>query len=479
MPGATLERVRPSTLFGFYVQDDYRATDRLTLNLGLRYEFYTIPKEKFGFDSALRNIVTDTSFSPGELFAKNPSLKNWAPRLGFAWDVNGDGRTALRGGAGMYYDTDGPFNSALGQAASVPPFAVSATIANPAFPRPVSLTASAPSARPIDYNIKQPYGATYNVNLQRELPGEITATVGYAGSRAYNLVAAVEGNPNVPQIRADGSKFFPDGAPRRNPAFGPIDYRTSAARSVYNSFQLSAQKRFSRRYQIQGVYTLAKSMDNMQGQLAFDVNNTPIFPQDPYDRDREWAVSDFDVRHVFATNFVWDLPGNAASLLTGGWQFNGIVTLRSGVPFTPTLGGGGSGGWSRVGSANSSDRPSLKPGVSPKSLTLGDPNRYLDTSGFLIPEQGTFGNVERNSFRGPNYAMTSVSLVKNTRLGSAAQAQFRFEVFNVLNRANFATPDHVIFAAVTGNEAPLATAGLIRNTITTARQMQLGVKFIF
>ena len=307
----------------------------------------------------------------------------------------------------------------------------------------------------------------------------MTVTVGYAGSRAYNLVAAVEGNPNVPQIRADGSKFFPAVAVRRNPAFGPIDFRTSAARSEYNSLQLSAQKRFSRRYQIQATYTLAKSMDNMQGQLGFDVNNSPIFPQDPYDRDREWAASDFDVRHVSTTNFVWDLPGDAANPLTGGWQFNGIVTLRSGVPFTPTLSGGGSGGWSRSGGANASDRPSLKPGVTPESLTRGDPNNYFDTSGFVIPEAGTFGNVERNSFRGPSYAMTSVSLVKNIRLGSTAQAQFRFEVFNVLNHANFATPDHTVFAVVTGTEAPLATAGRINNTITTARQLQLGVKLLF
>ena len=185
VPGSTLDRVRPSTLFGFYVQDDYRATDRLTLNLGLRYEFYTIPSEKFGLDSTLHDIVRDTEFTVGPLFAKNPSLKNWAPRLGFAWDVNGDGRTALRGGAGLYYDTDGPFNSALGQAASVPPFAVSATIANPAFPRPVSLTASAPSARPMDYNIKQPYGAT----LQREPPAR--AAGGDDGDRRLRRLACL------------------------------------------------------------------------------------------------------------------------------------------------------------------------------------------------------------------------------------------------------------------------------------------------
>jgi hypothetical protein len=478
-PGAQLERVRPNTLFGFYVQDDFRATERLTLNLGRRYEFYTVPAERNGLDTALRDIVTDSAFSVGRLFARNPSLKNWAPRLGFAWDVNGDGRTALRGGAGLYHDTDGPFNSAFGIAAFSPPFAATATIANPTFPQPVSLTAGAASARTIDYNIRQPYGVTYNVSLQRELAAEITATIGYAGSRAYNLISAIEANPALPQIRGDGSKFFAAGAPRRNPSFGPVDYRTNGGHSEYNSLQLSAQKRFSRGYQVQAVYTLAKAMDNMQAQLNADVNNSSVYPQDPYDRDLDWARADFDVRHVFSSNFVWDLPGSPDSALLGGWQFNGIVTLRSGVPFTPAL---GATNWSRSGSTSGEDRPNLRPGANAKDLVLGGPDRYFDSSGFVLPEQGTFGDAGRNSLTGPGFAMTNVSLVKNNQVGAPggdAQVQFRFEVFNLLNRPNFATPDRLVFAAATAGEAPLPTAGRITRTITSARQLQLGVKFLF
>ncbi|MBI3262734.1 MAG: TonB-dependent receptor [Acidobacteria bacterium] len=478
-PGAQLERVRSNTLVGFYVQDDYRATDRLTLNLGVRYEFYTIPAERDGLDTSLRNVINDRAFTVGPPFGENPSLKNWAPRLGFAWDLRGDGRTAVRGGAGLYHDTDGPFNSAFGIAAFSPPFAATATITSPAFPRPASLTAGAASARTIDYNIKQPHGLTYNISVQRELAGQITATVGYAGSRAYDLMSAIEANPVVPQIRADGSKFFLAGAPRRNTAFGPVDYRTNGGHSAYNSLQLSAQKRFSRRYQLQAAYTLSKAMDNLQAQLNADVNNSSVYPQDPYDRDIDWARSDFDVRHVFSANFVWDLPGGNASALLGGWQFNGIVTIRSGVPFTPALGGTN---WSRSGNTSGEDRPNLSPGVNPDSLVLGGPDRYFDTSAFLLPARGTFGNAGRNILTGPSYAMTSVSLVKNTRvgaLGSGGQLQLRLEVFNLLNRANFATPDRVVFAAQTADEAPLATAGRITRTITSSRQVQLGVKLLF
>jgi hypothetical protein len=478
-PGAQLERVRPNTLFGFYVQDDYRITDRVTLNLGLRYEFYTLPSEKYGLDTTLRNILTDSTFTVGPPFGENPSLKNWAPRLGFAWDINGDGRTAIRGGAGVYHDTDGPFNSAIGIAAFSPPFAATATIINPTFPRPASLTADAASPRTLDYNIRQPRGLTYNVSVQRELAGQITATVGYASSRAYNLVSAIEGNPFVPQIQADGIKFFPALAPRRNPAFGTIDYRTNGGHSGYNSLQLSAQKRFSRRYQLQVAYTLSKAMDNLQAQLFMDVNNASVYPQDPYDREVDWARSDFDVRHVFSSNVVWDLPGRDGHPLLGGWQLNGIVTLRSGVPFTPAL---GPTNWSRSGNTSGEDRPNLKPGVNLADVVLGGPDRYFDTSAFELGPPGFLGNAGRNILTGPNYAMTSVSLAKNTRvgaLGTAGQVQFRLEVFNLLNRPNFATPDRIVFAAATANEAPLATAGRINRTITSSRQVQLGVKVLF
>jgi hypothetical protein len=221
-------------------------------------------------------------------------------------------------------------------------------------------------------------------------------------------------------------------------------------------------------------------MDNFQAQLNADVSNSSVYPQNPYDRDADWARADFDVRHAFSSNFVWDLPGPADRGWIGGWQVNGIVTLRSGVPFTPAL--GTSVNWSRSGNALGEDRPNLKPGVNPEDLIRGGPDQYFDPSGFVLGPPGFLGNAGRNNLTGPSYAMTNLSLVKNTNvaaLGTGGQVQVRLEVFNVLNHANFAVPDRIVFGGEREGEAPLPTAGRITRTVTTARQVQLAVKVIF
>jgi hypothetical protein len=479
LPGSILVRERPNTLFGAYLQDDLRMSDRLTLNLGARYEVFTIPSDKNGLDAYLPDLVTSTSTSVGGPFV-NPSKKDIAPRVGFAWDVSGNGRTAVRGGTGLYYDTDGTFNSAFGIAAFTPPFAPTVNLQNPTFPSPVfptSITTSGALAlRTLDYNVKQPRAWTYNLNVQRELGGDMLAMIGYAGSHGYNLVSAIEGNPVVPVVQADGSLFFPAGAPRRNPAWTSIDLRTSNGHSTYNSLQAMLQKRFSRGYQVQLSYTLSKTMDNTQAQLNVDSVNTSVYAQNPYDPEADWAVAPFDIRHVFAANVTWEIPAPRNPVLSG-WQVNSIVSLRSGLPFSPAI---ASPNWSRDGNTSGEDRPNLKPGVDPSSLITGDPNHWFDTSAFTLQPAGTLGNTPRDFLRGPGFANVDLSFVKNQALGAGSRkVQLRLEIFNLLNRANFAVPNRSVFAGATANDPVLPTAGQITRTSNSSRQVQFGAKFLF
>jgi hypothetical protein len=332
--------------------------------------------------------------------------------------------------------------------------------------------------RLVDHDIKQPRAWTYNVNLQREVAASWAVMVGYAGSRGYNLVSSIEGNPVVPVVQADGTLFFPAGAPRRNPAWGSIDYRTSHGHSTYNSLQTSLMKRFSAGHQVQVSYTFSRTMDNNDAQLGQDTLNTSTFPPNPYDPDAEWARAAFDSPHVFAANATWELPAFRNNPVAGGWQLNAVVSLRSGYPFSPSI---ATANWSRSGNSagGTEDRPNVKPGTDPKNVIIGDPNRWFDTGAFVLQPRGYFGDTPRNFLRGPGFANTDLSLVKNQVVAGDTRIQFRLEMFNVLNRPNFSVPNRQVFAGAAENETPLATAGQVTRTVNTARQIQLGVKLIF
>jgi hypothetical protein len=387
---------------------------------------------------------------------------------------------AIRGGTGIYYDTDGTFNSSFGIAAFTPPFAPTVNLTNPAFPTPTFpasiATSGALALRTLDYNVKQPRAWTYNINMQRELGAGLVATVGYAGSRGYNLVSAIEGNPVVPVVQPDGSLFFPAGAPRRNPAWTSIDLRTSNGHSTYNSLQAMLQKRFDKGYQLQFSYTLSKTMDNTQAQLNVDSVNTAVYAQNPYDPDADWAVAPFDIRHVFAANATWEIPGRSNNPVLSGWQINSILSLRSGLPFSPSI---ATSNWSRDGNTSGEDRPNVKPGINPDTLITGDPNHWFDTSAFILQPAGTLGNTPRDFLRGPGFANVDLSFVKNQPIGGGSKLQFRLEIFNLFNRANFAVPNRAVFAGATATDPVLPTAGQITRTANSSRQLQFSAKIVF
>jgi hypothetical protein len=284
----------------------------------------------------------------------------------------------------------------------------------------------------------------------------------------------------VPQIDPDGTKFFPANAPRRNPNWGAIDFRTTGGRSWFDALQLSARRRFDQGYQWQVSYTWGQMLDETQGQLNLDTANDSIYPADPYDSRRERGPADTDIRHNLSFNFSVDVPGPATqdgpvAALLRGWQLNGLGTIRSGVPFTPYI----LTNWSRSGNTSGQDRPNLKAGVKPSQIILGGPTRYFDPSAFELQPAGFLGNAGRNILTGPNLINFDLSLVKSHDLATRGRLQLRLEVFNVFNRTNFSSPDRLVFSGAREGEAPLPTAGQIRSTITDARQVQLGVKLTF
>jgi hypothetical protein len=469
-------------LFGFFVQDDLRVRSNLSLNLGLRYEFITTPTEVNGKLSNLRNVL-DPTLTVGEPWHSNPSLKNIAPRIGVAWDPTGTATTSVRGGFGLFYDEILPkyyfFSGSLN-----PPFTTRTTIANPPFPN-VMATFN-PNAgikaqlQTVNYDLQSPYIMQYNAGVQQALPGEWDVYVGYVGSRGRNLFRIGDANL-APETLVNGVKTYQPQLGRRNPNFSAVFQRVTDAQSLYNSLQVSLMKRYSRGLRAQVSYTLAKSIDDSSGINSQDYDSVVQYGLDWYDPRYDRGPSAFQARHNLTFNWSWDIPSSSslrgwAAGVLNGWQLNNVTTLQTGQPFTVRLGFNRSGNLNTTG-FSLNERPDLKPGFSANPILSG-PDRYWDINAFALPAANTRGNLGRNTLVGPGLINADLSLVKSVALPAQRSIQVRLEAFNVLNRANFAVPSgRVAFTNAAGDVAP--NWGRITSTVTTARQIQLGLKFLF
>ena len=481
-PEAEFDRYWRFTLFGFYLQDDFQVLPRLTLNGGLRYEFTTLPKDIYGRDSALPDLTASTP-TTGQLY-DSPAHSNVSPRGGFAWDVFGDGRTSVRGGYGLYYNTNSHQNLIV--TVTNPPATPRPVIINPTFPTPPFDLASAISIRPVQWDIETPRVHVFNVNLQRELWARTAVTVGYAGSRGRHLLRSNDINTAQPTRLGDGTVFIPQGTLRPNTAFSTIELKSSDGESWYNAFIFDVRKRFAAGFAVQSSYTLSKSEDTTQASTFFsDATNgtTTAFPE--YIPGYNKGLSDFDTRHAWVVNFTVDLPGpSGLGGLFSGWQASGIWNMRSGQPLTVFVQANRSRSlWNpSLGPGIGQDRPSYAPGYGPDNAVLGNVDQWFDPNAFVLQPAGTFGNTGRGDFIGPNLRTLDVALTKRaawSALGGDGRIEVRLEAFNLLNRANFGPPQLVAFAGAANNEAPLATFGRITTTVTSARQFQLGIKVHF
>jgi hypothetical protein len=455
----------------------------LTLNLGLRYELGTEPHEVNGKAASLLNPLTDKQVSVVKNLYQNPSRTNFAPRFGFSWDVFGDGKTALRGGAGMFYDLILPVDWIFA-ATNMPPFFVRPNPSNPAgFPSvPVALAASGavPFFNAITNTPAQPYVYKYSLNVQRELFHDLVVTIGYDGNHGVHMPREQMVNIYQYQVLANGQKFFPTPSVRLNPAFGPISYTVFDTNSLYNALQVSALKRFSNRYQFQFNYTYASAMNAADGNIGTsEVGGGTTGSLDPFGWKRDWGRAAYDVRNKATALFTYNFPDwrGLKGALFGSWEVNGILSLADGVPVNIQI----SVDVSRSGILAPSGgelRPDLAPGGTGNPIVNSrHPNGYWSGSSFQLPQAGLLGNLGRNTGVSPGLETLDFSTNKTFRLWERLSLQVRSEAFNILNRANFGLPNATVFASTTG--VPSGSFGHIISTATTSRQLQFGLKLIF
>jgi hypothetical protein len=503
-PGSILDRSYHWNTLGFYAQDDMRVTSTLTLNLGLRYEFNTTWNESRGDGAALRDVLHDASGTLGAPFL-NPSLHNFSPRFGFAWDVTGNGKTAVRGGFGLLYDISNVQPVLSAAEVATPPFSSQSSLTNPpalVLPLVFPASAASKSVRMLDYHVQQPHMLQYNLTVDRQLPYDMALTVAYAGSRGLNILIEEEGNPTVPTILSNGQPFWTSSNPRLNPNWSTIEFHTAAGDSWYNSLQVGLLKRLSKGLQFQSSFTWSKSLDLTQVQNSADSNTNAAGPAYPQNLRLDRAPSNFDATLNWRFNTIYHLPdpissGGVLASLLNGWWTTGILSLQSGYPYDPRVQGNISLSNDTAGAGTGFDRPNLVPGRNTGNISsgttagcpgvmagqrLGTPNLWYDPCAFTLQSPGFLGNAAPNMIRGPGVANLDFSLVKDTALrflGESGKLEFRAELFNILNHPILGDPNMTLFAGKTGGEAPLNTAGVITATAATSRQIQLALKLLF
>jgi hypothetical protein len=474
LPDSELNRNWRQSMTAAYIQDDIQLARRLTVNIGLRYERVSNPNEARGLMANLRDPLRDAQPTVGQLY-ENPSNLNFAPRFGLAWDPFGDGTTSIRSGFGIFYDpvwTDFYANSGNRQ----PPFYTLGSIRNPVFPRADTLAGSPGfilgRQDVLEYRPSNPYTMQYNLTVQRQLGSATVVTVSYAGQRGVHLVRFIDGNQAIPQILPAGRKFFPATSAPRNPNFTGIRYKVTDGQSFYNSLQASFAQRLRGGLLFRLNYVFSRNIDD--GSVTVTQGGDNDLPQDPDSRKAERGLSNYDVRHYFASYVSWDVPALPGPRWLGtGWQWNAVTTMASGNPFSVVV--GFDRARARFQAGTSPQRPDLVPGRSTNPI-LGGPDRYYDPSAFALPAEGFYGNLGRNTLIGPGLAMVDLSLNKRFRITERVGLQFRTEMFNALNRPNFAIPTQ---RTVFSSSGPVGSAGRITSTLTSARQLQLGMKLMF
>ena len=495
--------------YEMYFQDEFRLRSNLTLTYGVRYSQFRQPIDKNGFltnfdpytysaSSAVKIDPTNGNIIPGSgdkldgiiiadknspfgSKAANESNKNFAPRIGLAWDPFGDGKTSIRTGYGIFYDSVlfGVYEQNI---FTNPPYVSSIVLSNTQFATPASGTqviSSAPvSVRGTPLPMHTPYAQNWSFDIQRQLTPTLMVDLGYYGNKGTHLLGIVDLN-EVPPGAVYTSGLLPAGTavtsantPRLNAirpyqGFVAVNTLETWFNSNYNSLQLSVQKQFAQGSFVNVAYTWSKNLTNNQ-------TDRSSAPQNVYDiNGGEYGLAAIDRTQVLTINYVYELPWmktqqGVVGHLAGGWQISGITTFFSGLPLTVTSSGVDPGGLGLLGPSTASGRPDMvgNPNNGPQIV-----NQFFNTAAFALVPTGVVrpGNAGRGVVRGPGVQRWDFSIFKNIKVREGMNLQFRTEMFNVFNHTNF---DGV------GTTFGTTTFGRVTST-RDPRNIQFGLKFSF
>lgn len=506
------------SFFGaWYAQDVIRVLPRLTLSLGFRDEFTTGWKEAHGRAANYtftNGVISNTPHVGDSLFTTNHAKFLPQPRIGLAWSAFND-KTVVRAGFGMYSDLqdalgyradqNAPFNPVYSLGSATTPFPVSSLPIDPSAAPPSGAKLVPGGVQP---DMRTPTLVSWSLRVQQEITPDTSLTLGYVGSHAYHELISIDANEPFPVIcpaspcPATYPSTFPAplaGSPvpagtyyvptnvRANPNIANTWAWFSVGTSNYNALQVDINRRFSHGLSLRGVYTWSKALDDGDSLNGTTSANAPGLVSNPFNLRADYGLATYDVRHIGVINAVCILPfGKGQSIannlegwsnaLVSGWSINSIVTVQSGFPFTPQL--------SYNPSNNGDTRNPVRPFVNPDftgPVIVGKPSRWFNPNAFLAPpaNSGFYGNLGRDTLIGPGLGTWDFSAFKTTTLRERVALQFRAEIFNLLNRANFNTPNLITFTSSTSGTKTSGTAGAITSTSTTSRQIQFGLKLIW
>jgi len=479
-----------------FVEDVWRISPRLEARIGFRSESSTGWSESQGRASVYTFtngvINTDPSVQQNAL-TDNRALFLPEPRVGFAWNVFGNGTTSVTAGTGLHHSLLDALDYRLDQAA---PFNTvysysGTTVTNPTKGTPLISPSTVASG------IATPALLSYNLRVEQRLAPATSLSVAYSGSHSYHQILNGDLNEPAYTLLADGTIYYP-GTTKANPAVANTTSWWSGGSGNYNALIADLRHDLSRHFQLRANYTWSKNLDDGSAWNTSVSSNTPAFVEVPSLPHLDYGPAATDIRHAAAINGTWNLPfgkgeallGNTGALagnLVSGWSISTIASLYSGFPFSPQLGNNPTGS----GVARNPVRPNRNPDFSGSLYAKGSTSQraaqFFNPAAFSAPAYGTVGNVGRDSLTGPGYADWDLSLLKSTQLTEHARLQFRAEFFNILNHTNLQLPNEVVYstgptqgsAANQTTAATLGSPGVISATANTSRQIQLAAKIVF